>query len=593
MDAPTRRLTAAVLIYLVGIVAVAMISYMLERQRYLEDIDARLYAAASNLPTLLPDDFHDIARTADAITPEQDRHNLELLTQHAKTADMTYIYSYVMVDGEIYFTTCNYTEADVKNDQVVTYWTDYPEGAQKYYDAMYATEPVYVTAGDRWGLFRTILLPLKSPGGLPYVAAADMDITVIEQALIDDMLYVFGFSLLLAFIVAPLIWAYHKTHSEMNTELRGLNSQLQDDIHQARILEKELKKATQVAEDASKVKSQFLSNMSHELRTPINGVLGVNQLLLETELDEEQREFTELSAYSAQILLDTVNQILDTAAIEANGLVLRPEVIDTQVFFNNLSKMFSAQAAAKKLDVVIYLDESIPQQLEFDAVRLRQVFINLIANALKFTSIGGVSVSVHWRNGELSAEIRDTGIGIPPEAQQSVFEIFHQIDNSHSRQHDGNGLGLSIAQKICELMSGRLRLEHSSPEGSLFSFSVKTPAVSHDTIPRLLLSENSSVLCVTQSVLLKDWFEKEGQGNIQVLASTEILPLSEAKYLLVDQEIPGIDWSDLIQRCQQSSVKLVGLMFAGQHLDKGIEQHVQLMRKPLTRQQLEKIIQGT
>lgn len=593
MDRATRRLTAAVLIYLVGIIAVAFISYMLERQRYLEDIDARLYAAASNLPTLLPDDFHDIARTADAITPEQDRHNLELLTQHAKTADMTYIYSYVMVDGEIYFTTCNYTEADVKNDQVVTYWTDYPEGAQKYYDAMYATEPVYVTAGDRWGLFRTILLPLKSPGGLPYVAAADMDITVIEQALIDDMLYVFGFSLLLAFIVAPLIWAYHKTHSEMNTELRGLNHQLQDDIHQAKILEKELKQATQIAEDASKVKSQFLSNMSHELRTPINGVLGVNQLLLETDLDEEQREFTELSAHSAQILLDTVNQILDAAAIEANGLVLRPEVIDTQIFFNNLSKMFSAQAAAKKLDVVIYLDESIPQHLEFDAVRLRQVFINLIANALKFTSIGGVSVSVHWRNGELSAEVRDTGIGIPPEAQQSVFEIFHQIDNSHSRQHDGNGLGLSIAQKICELMNGRLRLEHSSPEGSLFSFSVKTPAVSHDTIPRLPLSENSSVLCVTQSVLLKDWFEKEGQGNIQVLASTEILPLSEAKYLLVDQEIPGIDWSDLIHRCQQSSVKLVGLMFAGQHLDKGIEQHVQLMRKPLTRQQLEKIIQDT
>ena len=593
MDRATRRLTAAVLIYLVGIIAVAFISYMLERQRYLEDIDARLYAAASNLPGLLPEDFHDIARTADAITPEQDRHNLELLTRHAKTADMTYIYSYVMVDGEIYFTTCNYTEADVKNDQVVTYWTDYPEGAQKYYDAMYATEPVYVTAGDRWGLFRTILLPLKSPGGLPYVAAADMDITVIEQALIDDMLYVLGFSLLLAFIVAPLIWAYHKTHSEMNTELRGLNHQLQDDINQAKILEKELKQATQIAEDASKVKSQFLSNMSHELRTPINGVLGVNQLLLETDLDEEQREFTELSAHSAQILLDTVNQILDTAAIEANGLVLRPEVIDTQVFFNNLSKMFSAQAAAKKLDVVIYLDESIPQQLEFDAVRLRQVFINLIANALKFTSTGGVSVNVHWHNGELNADVRDTGIGIPPEAQQSVFEIFHQIDNSHSRQHDGNGLGLSIAQKICELMSGRLRLEHSSPEGSLFSFSVKTPAVSHNTIPRLSLSENSSVLCVTQSTLLKDWFEKEGQGNIQVLTSTEILSLSEAKYLLVDQEIPDIDWSDLIHRCQQSSVKLVGLMFAGQHLDKGIEQHVQLMRKPLTRQQLEKIIQGT
>ncbi|WP_419813278.1 sensor histidine kinase [Bacterioplanoides sp.] len=591
MDAATRRLTAAILIYMVGIIAVAFISYMLERQRYLEDIDARLYAAASNLPGLLPEDFHDIARTADAISPEQDRENLELLTRHAKTADMTYIYSYVMVDGEIYFTTCNYTEDDIKNDQVVTYWTDYPEGAQKYYDAMYATEPVYVTAGDRWGLFRTILLPLKSPGGLPYVAAADMDITVIEQALIDDMLYVFGFSLLLAFIVAPLIWAYHKTHSEMNTELRGLNRQLQDDIHQAKILEKELKQATQIAEDASKVKSQFLSNMSHELRTPINGILGVNQLLLDTRLDDEQREFTELSAHSAQILLDTVNQILDTAAIEANGLVLRPEVVDSQRFFNDLSKMFSAQVAAKKLDLVVHLGNDLPAQLEFDAVRLRQVFINLIANALKFTSEGGVSICVHWLDGVLSAEVRDTGIGIPEDAQQSVFEIFHQIDNSHSRQHAGNGLGLSIAQKICELMQGSLRLEQSSADGSLFSFTVQTPSVTRERIQSLSVARTSSVLCVTQSALLSGWLDKESQETIHILPSTEQISLEGMTHLLVDNSLGDVDWASLVSRCQQASVKLIALMYAGEHLDQEIEAQVQLMRKPLTRKQLSQMIQ--
>lgn len=587
MEAPSRRLAAAVLIYLVGIAVVAFTSYLFEKQRYLEDIDARLLAAASNLSEILPKDFHDIARSPDAISDEQDRYNLELLTSHAKSADMTYIYSYVMVDGEIFFTSCNYTEEDVKKGQVVTYWTGYPEGDQKYFDAMTATEPVYVTAGDRWGLFRTILMPMTSPSGLPYVAAADMDITVIEQALVDDMLYVLGLSLLFAFFVAPLVWAYHKTYSEMNRELRVLNSKLQQDIDQAKILEEELKQASSAAEAASRVKSQFLSNMSHELRTPINGILGVNQLLLDTSLNDEQHEYVNWAGQSALILLDTVNQILDTAAIEANGLVLHPEPVDMLTLIEEISQMFSSQVGAKRLDLVFHLATNLPATISVDVVRFRQVLINLIANALKFTSVGGVKVTLTWKDSRLVAEVQDSGIGIPSSKQQDIFEIFHQLDTSHSRTHDGSGLGLSIAQKICELMDGELRLQHSDSSGSLFAFSVDVPAVGDKTINRLAIRSGIRIGYCSLSHFNQQWLEYElGTADIEQFSSIEAINSQEAKisHLLVDASISDDDLVSLTQLSHDIELSL--LLWPGQHVPQALKNRAKVIRKPLLRSDL-------
>jgi hypothetical protein len=232
------------------VILIALVSYLQERERFLADIDQRLLAAASNIPMILPENFHDIARTSKAITHEQDQHNLELMTLHASSGDLTYLYSYVMVDGKIFFTACNYTDDDIKNNQVVTYWTGYPEGAPEYFEAMTAKEPIYVTAGDSWGLFRTILMPMTSPGGMPYVAAADMDITVIENSLKHAVLSVVGMSIVLLAIAIPLILAYRSTYVEMNTELVKLNKKLKADIAQALILEAELKEATHNANEA-------------------------------------------------------------------------------------------------------------------------------------------------------------------------------------------------------------------------------------------------------------------------------------------------------------------------------------------------------
>lgn len=586
------------LIYVLGVVGIATASYWLERQRYMEEIDARLLAAASNIPSILPADFHDIARTPDSISKEQDQYNLELMSRHTRSGNLTYLYTYVMYDGMIHFTSCNYTQEDIEKDQVVTYWTSYPEGSQEYFDAMTATEPVYVTAGDRWGLFRTILIPLKSPGGQPYVAAADMDITVIQKSLMRKVVSIVGICLLLFLLAIPLLYAYRQTYSEMNRKLIELNNQLQDDINQAMKLEAELKEATQKANTANKIKSQFLANMSHELRTPINGVLGMNQLLLDTHLTPEQREYTKLGSKSAKVLLDTINQILDLAAIEDGGLVTKPEPVDSVKFFDDIIDMFSSQIAEKRLDLTLRLEPEIPAEISVDPVRLRQVLTNLIANAIKFTHKGGVQVFLRWQDGVLSGTVIDSGIGIPEEAQSRVFETFQQVDNSSTRSYGGTGLGLPISQQICRAMGGELQLKRSDSSGSTFLFRVSAPACSSKDIELKAFPIESKIVVYTESFTLWTWLESELKPRAQecshVTTRNEALKAAKsASLILVDASINISELAAIAAVIDNSTQQLVWLAWAGQQLSATLEGSVRILQKPLTRTRLCGLYQST
>lgn len=583
-----KRFAGAIFVYILGVVLIASASYIQERQRFLADIDQRLLAAASNLPAILPDNFHDIARTSTSISHEQDQNNLDIMTRHANSGDLTYLYSYVMVDGMIHFTSCNYTDDDIANNQVVTYWTDYPEGAQEYFDAMTADKPIFVTAGDRWGLFRTILMPMKSPSGLPYVAAADMDITVIERSLMRSVLSVVGMSILLLIIAIPLILAYRRTYAELNSELKELNGQLQADIDQALILEAELKQATRNANEANEIKGQFLSNMSHELRTPINGISGMNELLLDTELTEEQTEYVEMCNQSAQVLLDTVNQILDVAAIEAGGLRTHLQPVNTEDFFNGVVALFSASLASKKLDLVLTFGRHVPAEIEVDPVNLRKVLINLIGNAIKFTYRGGIYVVIDWHNGFLQGEVRDTGIGIPDTASQRVFEVFQQVDNSYAREHGGTGLGLPISRQICNIMNGDLRLDHSDESGSTFKFFVQVKALSDLTIQRIT-TDGESVCVYSNSSLLKDWLVLElGANTVEVVSDPGHISSGIGKYscLIVDAGLPLKDLELIAQQADAVNRTIIWVTWVGQKLAPTLVKQGQGLLKPLTRQTL-------
>ena len=337
----------------------------------------------------------------------------------------------------------------------------------------------------------------------------------------------------------------------------------------------ELVKSRQNAEDATKAKSEFLANMSHEIRTPMNGVLGMLELLTNTSLTIQQREYVRLARESAEGLLELINDILDFSKIEARSLQLNHVSFNLGDAISETLQTLSLRAADKgDIDLIYHLDEEIPDYLIGDPDRLRQIMINLVGNAIKFTTEGEISVraKVKERDNDtivLHFCISDTGKGIPPKQQKLIFEAFRQADASSTRSHGGTGLGLTIATQLVELMGGEIWLESTLGEGSTFHFtavfgvSTETQTALQDRLSTLrgvsiLAADDNPTSRKLLKGLLSNWgmnvtVVADGKQTLQALdaAQTQDSPF---EIILLDMEMPdmtGIDVARHIRQHQQ------------------------------------------
>jgi signal transduction histidine kinase/CheY-like chemotaxis protein/ligand-binding sensor domain-containing protein len=404
--------------------------------------------------------------------------------------------------------------------------------------------------------------------------------------------------------------------AQRTAELEQKNQSLSAALTQLHATKSDLEDAYVRLQAASEAKSQFVANMSHEIRTPMNGVIGMTSLLEMTDLDGEQREFVEIIRSSGESLLSIINDILDFSKMEAGRLELEQQPFDLPRCVEDALDVVAPKAVEKGLELIGSIDAGVPATVVGDAARLRQILVNLLGNAVKFTERGEIEVHVEvepgggvGRRGTLIAiSVRDTGIGIAAEHRDHLFESFSQADSSTTRRYGGTGLGLAICKRLVELMAGSIGVQSQPGEGSEFHFTIRVPTPAGSGAARspasgaappltplppgarvLVVEDNAAARRAVQMRLeacgLRVETAADGPAALRIVAEARHEPL---RAVLIDRTLPGQDGAELALTLREAAPSIPRVLLApvGQYVDPVASGLIACILKPVKHEQL-------
>ena len=405
------------------------------------------------------------------------------------------------------------------------------------------------------------------------------------------------------------LFAVRKDGSRFPIELSVNDARIDDEILFTGIIrdithrkenEKNIAEAHQAAVESANLKSEFLANMSHEIRTPMNGVIGMTEMLMDSKLSVEQRNLTRTVHESAESLLVIINDILDFSKIEAGKLAIKPHDFQLIHILEAVIDLLAEEASRKQINMALFVDKDVPQVMVSDSGRLRQILINLLGNALKFTEQGYVILHLSCDNKKIRFEVKDSGRGIPEEAQKTLFDAFSQVDGSSTREHGGTGLGLAICHQLVDLLGGELEVKSQPGEGSSFFFSLP-PGTNVDetkSVKPYIQANGLSVLMYCTDPVLNRYHERQmldwdmkpkmvstlNQCFSQVEAQQYDLIAIDADNLYYDPEHPlgAMSLIKSIREVSNAQIVLFGSMQSFMSLETvSLGENIHLMQKPL------------